>query len=444
MIYTIMGQTLVHSIWIQTRTLRRAAVLVLLLAGISLQAAAPASRSRSYSRYWKGNLHTHTLWSDGDDFPDMVADWYKTNGYHFLALSDHNLMQVGEKWVKAPKDTAVKSPLAAYKNRFAPGWVETRQAGTNLEVRLKTLGEIRSVFEEKGRFLMIPSSEITSGYKIWPVHVNGTNLRYPITATPGTNVLDTMRLSVDAVLFQRRTTGQPMIPHINHPNYGWAITAEDMAELRSEKFFEIYNGHPEVHNQGDGTRVSTERMWDIVLALRLSKPGGIPIYGLATDDAHRYHHFASADSNPGRGWIQVRAPKLEAEDLIAGMERGDFYSSTGVELLDVHREKTSLRVRVKPEPGTTYTIRFIGTPKNFDQSSTPITPKDGRPYVTTRRYSRDVGQVLSEVQGTSATYELKGTELYVRAVVESSKLKINGHTPDEHERAWTQPLVATP
>ena len=24
--------------------------------------------------FWKGNLHTHSFWSDGDDFPEMVAD----------------------------------------------------------------------------------------------------------------------------------------------------------------------------------------------------------------------------------------------------------------------------------------------------------------------------------------------------------------------------------
>src|SRR5205814_702981 len=28
-------------------------------------------------RWWKGNLHTHSFWSDGDDFPEMIADWYK-------------------------------------------------------------------------------------------------------------------------------------------------------------------------------------------------------------------------------------------------------------------------------------------------------------------------------------------------------------------------------
>ena len=29
----------------------------------------------------KGNLHTHSFWSDGDDFPEMIIDWYKTNNY---------------------------------------------------------------------------------------------------------------------------------------------------------------------------------------------------------------------------------------------------------------------------------------------------------------------------------------------------------------------------
>jgi len=35
-------------------------------------------------QWWKGNLHTHSLWSDGDDYPEMILDWYKTNGYHFM------------------------------------------------------------------------------------------------------------------------------------------------------------------------------------------------------------------------------------------------------------------------------------------------------------------------------------------------------------------------
>src|SRR5689334_5201721 len=39
-------------------------------------------------RWWKGNLHTHSLWSDGDDFPEMIADWYRRHKYHFLSMTD--------------------------------------------------------------------------------------------------------------------------------------------------------------------------------------------------------------------------------------------------------------------------------------------------------------------------------------------------------------------
>jgi hypothetical protein len=50
-------------------------------------------------RWFKGNLHTHSLWSDGNDYPEMIADWYRRHGYQFLALSDHNILSQGRKWI---------------------------------------------------------------------------------------------------------------------------------------------------------------------------------------------------------------------------------------------------------------------------------------------------------------------------------------------------------
>ena len=46
------------------------------------------------------------MWSDGDDYPEQIAKWYKDQGYHFLALSDHNTLQVGERWVDVMKSGA--------------------------------------------------------------------------------------------------------------------------------------------------------------------------------------------------------------------------------------------------------------------------------------------------------------------------------------------------
>src|SRR5438046_756167 len=77
--------------------------------------AAPASAG---PKYWKGNLHTHSLWSDGDDFPEMIADWYKRRGYHFLTLSDHNVLSDGESWVDVGTAKNSLERLQKYLDRF--------------------------------------------------------------------------------------------------------------------------------------------------------------------------------------------------------------------------------------------------------------------------------------------------------------------------------------
>ena len=60
-------------------------------------------------RWFKGNLHTHSLWSDGDDYPEMIADWYARHGYHFLALSDHNVLARGRMAQRRPSRTPDQS-----------------------------------------------------------------------------------------------------------------------------------------------------------------------------------------------------------------------------------------------------------------------------------------------------------------------------------------------
>ena len=81
---------------------------------------------------------THTLWSDGNEFPEMVAVWYKEKGYDFLALSDHNLLSRGERWMPVPAVEARRkvkggSTMDQYRAKFGDDWVETRsveQKGT--------------------------------------------------------------------------------------------------------------------------------------------------------------------------------------------------------------------------------------------------------------------------------------------------------------------------
>ena len=381
--------------------------------------------------WWKGNLHTHSLWSDGDDFPEMAIGGYEKAGYDFVALSDHNVLAEGERFVEADK-----AVLAAYQERFGD-WVEVAGDG---RARLKTFEEYRKLFEEPGKFLLIQSEEITDVFEDKPLHVNATNVKERIEPQGGESVREVLQRNVDAVLAQRERTGELMFPHVNHPNFGWAVKVEDLVALRGEKFFEVYNGHPLVHNEGDELRPSTERMWDILLAERLSAGEGV-MYGIAVDDAHNYRALDLEHSNPFRGWVRVRAKELTARAIVEAMERGDFYGSSGVELEDVVADAEEIALHIRAEEGVQYRTLFIGTRREYDRSTEEVTAGEGEGAAVLRRYSDGIGEVLAEVPGPSPAYRFQGDELYVRAKVTSTRLKKNPYHEGELEAAWVQPVV---
>ncbi len=394
------------------------------------------------ARWWKGNLHTHSFWSDGDDFPEVISKWYKDNGYHFLAISDHNILKNTEKWMPVDKQRSRDIAYAKYVESWGNEWVESKKDEKGrLQVRLKKLDEYRPKLEEKGRFLLVQSEEISARYLTSPVHMNAANLQYVIQPIIGSNVVDVIQKNIDAVLAQEKETGKPMLPHINHPNFQWAITAEELMRVRGGQFFEVYNGHPMVHNQGDARHAGCERVWDIINTWRITKLGLPLMYGLGTDDAHHYHNIAFGKSNAGRGWVMVRAPVLTTEAIIRAMKRGDFYSSSGVELADIQIDSGEYRIAIRAEKGVTYTTQFIGTKTGFDETNKPARNKAGEKLRLTHSYSDDVGSVLAEVSGLTPKYRFKGDEIYVRARIVSSRKHPNPAEENEFATAWTQPVL---
>ena len=401
--------------------------------------------ARAAETHWyKGNLHTHTLWSDGDDYPENIVSWYKDQGYNFLALSDHNVLLEGTKWLTITNTPKKELALKRYLEAFGSNWVSLRSVGGKQQVRLKTLTEFRPMFEDPGRFLLIPSEELSEKYKSIPIHLNVSNVGDLIKEQTGSNVLDVIQRGIDAVLKQERETGRPMLVHVNHPNFGWAIPAEVLMHVKGDKFFEIYNGHAGVNNKGDKFHANTERIWDIVLTFRLTELGLPPLFGLAVDDSHDYYKRGPSNHNSGRGWIVVRAANLTPGSLFDAMEAGDFYASTGVRLADIKRTSTSIDLRIEEDQGVTYNTQFIGTRKGFDSSSEAGEQPTNSVQAVTRQYSRDIGTILAEVPGSSPAYHCKGDEIYVRAKVISSKKRSFPHPPEENEVAWEQPIVPKP
>lgn len=302
-------------------------------------------------RWYKGNTHTHTLNSDGDSTPDDVVRWYREHGYRFLVLTDHNYL------------TAVEG-----------------------------LNALHGADEQ---FLVMKGEEVTDHFGEKSLHVNGLDVGRRIDPQGGTSVVDVLNRNVAAI---RAENG---IPHINHPNFRWSITREELQQVRNNRLFEVYNGHPRVNQLGGGGVPGLEEVWDAILS------SGTLLYGIAVDDAHTFKEPGNPDvAGPGRGWISVRAPRLEARALLAALERGDFYASTGVELADLDVTPDGMRIVVKPATDAKYRIQFVGRG----------------------------GRIVHEAMEPAATYTFSGSEGYVRARV----LESNGRM------AWIQPAMVRP
>lgn len=373
--------------------------------------------SNSENQQWqKGNLHTHSFWSDGNDFPEMIIQWYKNQGYQFIALSDHNTIAKQERWYELSKKDIENKVLEKYENAYGD-WVETQTDSTGFRVRLKTFDEYRSKLEEPGRFLIVKSEEVTSSYEKKPIHINVTNIQEKIEPVKGSSVVEIMQKTLDLVHAQREKLGIPMFAHINHPNFGYGISTEDLKKLNGERFFELYNGHPAVNNAGNDEYDSTEIMWDLVNIHYLDQ-GKPLLYGIATDDSHHYHNFTADLSNTGRGWVMVNSKKLETSSLIEAMEKGDFYASTGITIKKYVVTKNQIRVEVEPEQGVHYEILFLGY-------------KDGGEAV----------EILERIEDTKGSYTFQDNDLFVRVKITSDALKESPPNTQETKKAWTQPFL---
>ena len=331
-------------------TYRFAPLCIVAILAVGAAARPPASQNTAPApgRWFKGNTHTHTLNSDGDSTPDEVVRWYREHGYNFLVLTDHNYL------------TAVDG--------------------------------LNAVHGAAEKFIVVRGEEVTSVASSKAVHVNGIDVDSLVKQSTSPSVAVAAQENVDGI---RRANG---VPHINHPNFTWAMTPDDLLQVQRTRLFEIYNGHPQVNNEGGGGAPGLEEIWDRLLS------SGRLMYGVAVDDAHHFKRPGDRlASGPGRGWIHVRAERLEARALVEAMERGDFYASTGVELAAYEATPKGINLTVKATTYSRYRVQFIG------QS----------------------GKVLLEQTTPAASYTFKGDEGYVRVRV----LESNGYA------AWGQPVA---
>ena len=266
-------------------------------------------------KFYKGNIHTHTNKSDGDEDPIKVTEWYKEHGYDFLVLTDHNH---------------------------------------------RTILDYGNINETPLTPLMIPGEEVTLSFQTddvaVPIHINGIGIERVVEPIQAETFVSTIQANVNLI---KEAGG---IASINHPNYKWAFTTSELIQVDGATAIEVFNGHHGSNGSGGKNRPSSEQLWDGILS------SGKLIYGVATDDSHHYHDFTPTMANPGRGWICVEAESLAESSIMDSIKKGDFYASTGVYLNELVNSKNTINIYIRTEDHD---------PLNLPEYITTITGRNG-------------------------------------------------------------------
>lgn len=331
---------------------------------VALLALAPNASAQA--RWFKGNTHAHSLNSDGDVPVDEVVRWYRTHGYHFTFITEHEYFT----------DVAPLNGLFAGANRFLV------IAGQEVTQRVFDPGRRDSVRQ---------------------AHVNALGTTRLVPTVGERNIARGMSIAETYTRNGAAIRAAGGIMQVNHPNFIWSVPLGDMMTLPDSTLFELWNGHPIVYNLG-GTdssgqvMLSTEARWDSVLSR------GRLLFGVGDDDSHSYKPQDAENpdlARPGRAWIWVRADTLSRDAIIRALQRGDFYASTGVTLRDLRVNAGEYALEITPAGDRRYLTEFIG--KN--------------------------GRVLARSTTLRPSYQMKGDEGYVRARVTDSSGRMGWTQP---------------
>lgn len=249
----------------------------------------------SETPFYKGNIHMHTIFSDGCHEPKFATDQYKKKGFHFVCLSDHET------------------------------YMDTTEFDTENFITIAGM--------EAGRMSKIKHKD--PGYHF------GCLKDYSVTGKiPNFNHLDKDDkyvicgddyAPIQAKIDEYNDRGNLVI--LNHPE--WHLTRfEDVLNLHGFHSIEIFN---ECTEFTASTSYATAYL-DHALQ------NGVRLFAVAADDAHSQRD----EDTYGGGYIMVNTDKLERRNITDGIKSGSYYSSMGPEIKHLEVRDGYLHVECSP------------------------------------------------------------------------------------------------
>lgn len=243
-------------------------------------------------QWFKGNLHAHSTNSDGQLRPEQVIQWYRSRGYHFLALTEHRVLTEARE---VAEDFILLS-------------------GVEMDGIDPTAGNYHLVGLGLKR---APDLSFYQGDRHW---------------------LETI-VDMQEMIAALREVGATVF--LAHPYWSGEMS-KNLLQMEGCIGVEVWNGACEVW---DCKGLSVVH-WDDLLA------AGRRLWGIGADDCHWW----PGRDDAGLGWVWVKAAELTSEAILAALEQGHFYASSGPQIHELRLESGEVYVRCSPAVA----IDFIG------------------------------------------------------------------------------------
>lgn len=261
---------------------------------------------------YKGNLHTHSTFSDAEmDLNEMILDHYN-QGFDFLAMTDHGV--TGTPWNEAP----ARLPLYWY--QFLLGYKQTPLTDEEFAaVQDGSYPVEGGAARGKGMVCVTGGNELNA-LTITKCHVNGMFLPEHV----GDNYLGYENDHEGAVRLADEAGG---VSFINHPG-DWLHSNGDISRVSDPANVHYYSEillkydsclGMEVFNERNHTTPYDRILWDNVLMECL--PYGKTVIGYSNNDAHFHSHVDSSYS-------VFMMPENTVENIKETMHSGAFFCVT--------------------------------------------------------------------------------------------------------------------
>jgi hypothetical protein len=249
--------------------------------------------------FYKANLHSHTVVSDGKLKPKESKEIYKKHGYQVMAFTDHRI----------------------YKNHEELN-DEEFLALAALEVDINE----------------VSSERLSPTDKTYHINLYDTKPEYERERKEKGICPERRYRDFDYInqyLEEMKELG--FIACYNHPY--WSLqNYDDYKGLKGLFAMEIYN-HGCEH---DGLYGYNPQSYDEMLRL------GNRLWCLATDDNHNGYPFEHPLCDSFGGFTMIKAEELTYSAIVDSMMKGNFYSSMGPEIKELYIEGKELVVKTGP------------------------------------------------------------------------------------------------